>query len=332
MGGIDNQYRIIVSKAGWHERRSRGRVRIDGADRVSFLQALVTNDLQGLRRDLGVYAAYLTPQGRLITDMRIYDRGDSLLLDVPAAVTATLVARLDGLVFSEDVRLSDVTGSVGAISVLGAPAPRLLAAALGADASVMESLPPNGCVEQPAGLVVRSDEVPDPALPMFDLYMPAEAQGDTVSRLETTGIESIGGEIVDALRIEAGRPVFGRDMDEHTIPLEAGLLDRAISLTKGCYVGQEVIVRVLHRGGGRVARRLVKLTFDPSLDTPPEPGTPLRIGAADSGKITSSARSPRLERVIALGYLPREAAEAGGTVTALVGGIERTAEISGLAG
>jgi folate-binding protein YgfZ len=150
---------------------------------------------------------------------------------------------------------------------------------------------------------------------MFDLYMPAEAQGDTISRLETTGIESIGGEIVDALRIEAGRPVFGRDMDEHTIPLEAGLLDRAISLTKGCYVGQEVIVRVLHRGHGRVVRKLVGLRID---GTAPDRGARLFAGQRDIGFVTSAVESPRLG-AIALGYVHRDFLAAGTKVEAETG-------------
>ena len=94
-------------------------------------------------------------------------------------------------------------------------------------------------------------------------------------------------------------------MNEDTIPLEAGLLERAISTTKGCYVGQEIIIRVLHRGGGRVARRLVRVELDPSVTAPPSPGSPLIEGGNEAGVVTSAAISPSTGRVVALGYIKR---------------------------
>ena len=307
----------------------RGRIRIEGRDRVSFLQALLTNDLAALTRERGVYSAYLTPQGRLVSDLRLYDRGDHLLADVPAAVAASLVARLDGLVFAEDVRISDVSGDVGAIRVIGAQAAACLATAVGADSAAITALPPLGCVDRPPVFFTRSDEIEPPA---FDLFFAAAERGSVIDGLQRTGVEPVSEDVGEVLRIEAGRPAFGPDMDDHTIPLEAGLLDRAISLTKGCYVGQEVIVRVLHRGGGRVARRLVKLAFDPALDVVPEASTPVRVDGSDAGRLTSAAFSPGRQRVIALAYLPREAAEASRGVTASVAGREWHADVTGLAG
>jgi folate-binding protein YgfZ len=118
-------------------------------------------------------------------------------------------------------------------------------------------------------------------------------------------------ELFDALRIEAGRPKFGIDMTTDTIPLEAGLLDRAISMTKGCYVGQEVIVRILHRGGGRVARHLVQLTGEAgSRDVPPA-GTGVLDQGRNVGVVTSAAIGPESGRVVMLGYVHRDSAEVG---------------------
>jgi folate-binding protein YgfZ len=113
--------------------------------------------------------------------------------------------------------------------------------------------------------------------------------------------------------VESGMPLFGRDMDEETIPLEAGIESRAISFTKGCYVGQEVIIRVLHRGHGRVARRLVGLTLDG--DRVPEAGAAIRSGDREIGHVTSSSASPALQRPIALAYLHRDFLEPGTAVT-----------------
>ena len=329
MTDIDTQYRIIDSSAGWHERTDRGRIRVEGADRIAFLQALLTNDLAALGPGQGVYSAYLTPQGRMIADLRLYDRANSVLADVPAPGTAALVAKLDALIFAEDVRVSDASIAVSAITVVGARAAALVASATGTVEKALADLPPLGAIDAPPFLLARADTSTRPA---FDVFVDVESRSSAFELLNGVGIEPIGRDVVELLRIEAGRPAFGQDMDEHTIPLEAGLLDRAISLTKGCYVGQEVIVRVLHRGGGRVARRLVTLSFDPALEAPPAPGTMLQVDGRDAGRITSAAHSPRLGRVVALGYVSREDAEAGREASAVVDGRAWRAEVTGLAG
>ena len=135
--------------------------------------------------------------------------------------------------------------------------------------------------------------------------------------IRDAGAVDVDPAVAEVCRIESGRPVFGRDMTEDTIPLEAGIEDRAISLTKGCYVGQEIIIRVLHRGHGRVARRLVGLTLDSGAAVP-VPGAAIRGGDRDIGTITSAALSPALERPIALGYVHRDFVEAGTGVVVVV--------------
>jgi folate-binding protein YgfZ len=130
----------------------------------------------------------------------------------------------------------------------------------------------------------------------------------------------------DALRIEAARPLFGVDMTTDTIPLEAGLLDRAISTTKGCYVGQEVIIRILHRGGGRVAKLLVQFLADPAVTEVPDVGTLVFDQGREVGVITSAAMGPATSRVVALGYVHRDSAEAGRSVTLGPGTIRWTVQ------
>ena len=266
MSSILDEYRTIGGGALWRERRDKGRLRVDGADRAAFLQALVSNDVSALVADSGLYATYLTPQGRMLADLHVYHRGDALLVVVPAEQAASLAARLDGLIFSEDARVADVTSEVAQILVVGGGAADAIAAAIGADALAIEAdasrinaLPSLAQIATPAGFVARSDDV---AVPAFDLFVPAASRDDVVRALERAGAREASRDLVEALRIEAGRPAFGPDMTTDTIPLEAGLLDRAISTTKGCYVGQEIVIRVLHRGGGRVARRLVQLVVD----------------------------------------------------------------------
>ncbi len=153
---------------------------------------------------------------------------------------------------------------------------------------------------QPA-IVTR---VTDTGEPGFDVFVD-RAQLDVLhDALSAQGIGILDAATSDVLRIEAGVPRFHRDMDEETIPLEAGITDRAISLTKGCYVGQEVIIRVLHRGHGRVARKLVGLVLD-SGEAPPS-GATITVQDRDIGRVTSSTVSPALGRPIALGYVHRD--------------------------
>ncbi len=129
----------------------------------------------------------------------------------------------------------------------------------------------------------------------------------------------VDADVAETCRIENGRPAFGKDMTEDTIPLEAGIEDRAISLTKGCYVGQEIIIRVLHRGQGRVARRLVGLTFDPTAAAPAR-GSAIRGGDREIGAVTSAVWSPALGRPIAMGYVHRDFVEPGTAVVVVTGG------------
>lgn len=328
MTDIRDKYRIISTGAGWIDRSSLGRMRVDGRDAVAFLHALVSNDVAALTAGRGAYACWLTPQGRMIADLSIYHRGDHLMIVVPAGLAPALVKRLDQLVFSEDVRVSDVTGAVSQIAVIGGQAATTLAAARSLDASRIVAL---GSLEQIStadAVVARSDNV---ALPGFDVFVPAAGRDALVSALEAAGATSIDDDLDESLRIDARRPRFGVDMTTDTIPLEAGLLERGISTTKGCYVGQEVIIRVLHRGGGRVARRLVSLAFDEALPELPAAGTQLYVDGREVGRITSAAWSPHGRRAIALGYVHRDHADVGRRITADIAGSKTAAEITGFA-
>jgi folate-binding protein YgfZ len=154
-------------------------------------------------------------------------------------------------------------------------------------------------------------------VPGFVIYVDAQQEDEVTAALAARGALHATPATLEAARIEVGYPIFGIDMTSETIPLEAGIEDRAISLTKGCYVGQEVIIRVLHRGQGRVARKLVRLQVEG--DAPPR-GSRLLAGDRDIGFITSAAESPRLGAV-ALGYLHRDFVEAGTAVDVQAGDV-----------
>ena len=277
-------YQEARTSAAFDERRDRGRVQLTGADAQSFLQALVTNDVGSLTAGTGCDAALLTPQGRMITDMHIRMTAQGFLLVVPSDAAAPLAARLDTLIFAEEVAVADVSAATAHFSVVGPGAARAAASVPDAESWTSHELGLEG----------------------IDIVVPIERAGDVRRQLAATAA-ALSDEARTILRIEAGRPEFGIDMDHETIPLEAGLLDRAISTSKGCYVGQEVIIRVLHRGGGRVAKRLVRLRFDGDL---PAAGATLSAGGRDVGRVTSAARSPR-DGAIGLGYVHRDVVREG---------------------
>jgi folate-binding protein YgfZ len=313
MHRTSDEYRTIAGLAGWTGKTPRGRLRIDGRDAASFLHALLSNDVLALHDGQGLYATYLTPQGRLIADMVVYHCGDYLLLDVAPGQAAPLAARFDQAIFSEDVRIGDVSGPVDQLGVIGPAAAEVVARVTSAGVDSLRALPVRSHLVAGDVRIARTDDAP---LPSLDVFFPAAARSALIARLAEAGAVELSADLVEALRIDAGRPAFGVDITGETIPLEAGLLERAISLTKGCYVGQEVIIRVLHRGAGRVAKRLVRLAFDAGVETPPAPGTPLSTEAGDTGRITSAAFSPRAGRVVALGYVHRDAAEVGRRLSA----------------
>jgi len=331
MDDIATQYRIIISAppgAGWIDRTDRGRLRFEGADRVSFLQALLTNDVAGLAPGAGTLALYLTPQGRSIADLHVFVLSDSVLADVPGPVTAKLAAALDALVFTEDVRVTDVSSAIRQISVVGAGAAAVLSDLTGKTEDALTELPVWSHVPLPGGIVARTDEF---GVKSWDVLVDQAELIGVVDALERHGVMRASDAVAELLRIEAGHPRFGVDFTEETIPLEAGLLDRAISRTKGCYVGQEVIIRVLDRGAGRVAKRLVRLSVDGMRDLPPT-GARILFDGRDVGQLTSVAMSPNAGGAHALGYVARDVAEPERTVTLSWADRTTPARITGFAG
>jgi folate-binding protein YgfZ len=314
------QYDALRSGAGLLDRRARGRLELTGADRLSYLQGLLTNDIQALQPGTGCYAALLTAQGRMISDMRVSELGAKVLIDLPHHTAEAVRQRLADFIFSEDVEVFDIRPSHVQFGLYGPRASECLAAVLTqpteADPSPLPREPLDGMALNANAPwqfgsaiveVVRSDDF---GARGFELFVAADAASDLSQALLENGALEVGAASVDVTRVEAGRPEFGIDMDEHTIPLEAGIEDRAISLTKGCYVGQEIIIRVLHRGGGRVAKHLVGLV-SPSSDERFERDDRLFADGRDVGGVTSAVISPALGRPIGLGYVHRDHARPG---------------------
>lgn len=296
MSSVD-AYQGLRRSAGAVRRSDRGVLTVRGADRLTWLQGLLTNDVLALPVGGVCDAAYLTPQGRMIADMRVVNGPDGVFLDVPASLAASLRAKLDGLLFAEDASIVDDSGRLALIDAHGP-----LATTLRGDALIT--------IAASAEAVVFDGVFGVPSISIFAAHEEAES---IVARLGASGVPEVSLETLNVLRVEAGRPAFLVDMDEHTIPLEAGLEERAISFTKGCYVGQEVIVRVMHRGQGRVAKKLVGLLL--AGHEPPPAGSSIAASDREVGRVTSAVWSPALSRPIALGYVHRDFFEPGTSLT-----------------
>jgi folate-binding protein YgfZ len=306
---LSDQYRALQESAVLGAVAPRLAVGVAGKDRASYLQGLLTNDIQALTPGSGCYAAWLTPQGRMITDLHVFESGDMILLDVPAALLPATVERLDQFLFSEDVQLADLSSSLAGVWIHGPAAARIVESALaGAEslASWENYRNARAAFEGAPVVVARVDQL---GAPGFVIYVEPARKPDLERALQAQGAASADRDTLEIARIESGYPAFGVDMTEDTIPLEAGIEGRAISLTKGCYVGQEVIIRVLHRGQGRVAKKLVGIRADAEIRA----GAKIYSDAREIGLVTSAAQSPRLG-AIGLGYVHRDFVEPGTSV------------------
>jgi len=320
---LEDGYRAIRERAAIGAVAPRVQIAVSGADRAAYLQGLLTNDIQSLAPGTGCYSAWLSPQGRMLTDMHVLESGGMILLDVPAEVVDATVARLEQFIFTEDVRVGSMAASLTGVWLHGPQSPSVLERVFQGAHGLADwpeyrhaqfELPtsPKGYVGQAGDHPVSVARIGQLGVPGYCVYLERTFEQALVSALEGAGASRVPAEAIDAARIEAGYPVFGLDMTDDTIPLEAGIEQRAISFTKGCYVGQEVIIRVLHRGHGRVARRLVGLTID---GPKPARGAKLYSGDREIGMVTSAAELPGAG-TIALGYVHRDFVAPGTDVEA----------------
>ncbi|MHB1844083.1 MAG: CAF17-like 4Fe-4S cluster assembly/insertion protein YgfZ, partial [Deltaproteobacteria bacterium] len=290
--------------AGLVELSNRGRLAAVGPDRSSWLQGMVTADVGRLEPGQGCAATAVTAKGRLVAALRIFKRPDELWLDVDESRAGPLAEQLRHLLIMEDCELVDRSERS---AMLGLHGPRALSLLRGLAEALPSALPEHAQAEiaiagQPA-VAIGSREL---GLDGIDLWLAPAACAPIWEALRQAGATPIGGDAAELLRLEAGRPRFGAELDEGTLPLEAGL-ERTISYDKGCYVGQEIIARATYRG--HVNRKLVGLWLSGEAAAPA--GTKLALGDKEVGELRSSAVSPRFGRPIALGYARREALAPG---------------------
>jgi folate-binding protein YgfZ len=286
-----DDFTAITQACGLLDRSERGKLALSGSDAKSFLQGQVSNDVEGLAPGTGCYAAFLTPKGKMLGDLRILDAGDELLLDTERVALQELFNMIRRFSVGYDVELHKRTLERGLLSLIGPTAAELLGPArLGEREHSHIEVEFHGV----AARAIRTDVG-------VDLLCDSADTARLDVALAKSGAAPVSLEAVECLRIEHGRPRYGVDLDDSVIPQEAGLNERAISFTKGCYVGQETVARLFYRG--KPNRQLRGLRCSAPLSG----GETLSFEGRAVGRVSSTAVSPRFGP-IALALIRREAA------------------------
>ena len=308
-----SEYEALRNSAGIIDISNRGKLSLSGKEHLKFLQGIVTNDVNKLEVGGGLYATFLTPKGRLIADMRIYRKNDSVLIDLEPGLNEKVGELFLKYRISYKVNIDDSTENVSLISVQGQRSKELIEKTLGEEIPLMSEYSYflnnfNGAET----MIAKANRTGEDG---FDIYIPSDGNDKSlwdhlVKNGEEFQAKPIGHWATETARIEAGIPRYGVDMNENTIPIEAGLW-HALSFEKGCYVGQEVIARIKWRG--HVNWHLVGFEID---DKDIEiKDNKIFDGEREIGYITSSSFSPTYNKVLALGYIRREFNKPGTNVS-----------------
>ena len=280
----------------------RGGIDVTGSERVRWLDGMVTQDVAGIPTGGAAPAFVLTHQGRIVSDVWIWAFEDRLHLDLERAAVAPVITHLDRFIIADDVTLTDTSGRLARWTLEGAGAARALAEALGGDPADDFSGGERDVGGFPVTIVAHGLIEASGA----QLMAPAEAREAVDAALSSTGAAAWTAADFEARRIERGIPWYGKELDPSVLPAEVRQ-DRAISTTKGCYAGQEVVARM--RSRARVANLLVALHFD-SAGALPEAGSELTIEGRKVGELTSVAPRPGAAG-LGLGYVKAAHAEPG---------------------
>jgi folate-binding protein YgfZ len=285
------EYAQLVEGCGLIDRSERGKLALTGSGAAEFLNGQVTNEIAALEPGAGVYAAFLTHKGKMLGDLRVLrTEDDELLLDTERVALQALFDMIRRYKVGFDVELHKRTLQSGLLSLVG-PQARAIA-----DAS---DLPSDEHAHRVATIDGRSVRLIVTAFGV-DVLCSSDDTSAVAAALRSAGAVDVGEDVAEIVRVERGRPRYGLDLDDATIPQEAGLNDRAVSFTKGCYVGQETVARLFYKG--KPNRHLRGLR----LSSPVAPGAELVLGEKVVGRVGSSVVSP-VHGPIALALVRREA-------------------------
>jgi len=299
---------------------SRGRIRVSGSEATMFLNGLITNDVKNLAQNRWMPAVFPTVQGRLIGVVRVIrGNGPEFLIDTESTSHEAVLKTISRFTLAGDFKVADVTSETALLTVQGQGAGEILQ-----NVFSVSDLPDNGVVEttwqNAAATIIRATHTGEAG---FDVIVDSSRKAELQQAFEKAGAQPIGEDTFEILRVEAGIARFGIDMDETNVVPETNL-DDAVSFTKGCYVGQEIIVRIKHRG--HPAKKLTGLRFQ--TDQPIEPGAIINSKEnQEIGRVTSAVISPRLGS-IGLGYVRYEHITEG-THVVVGDGIEAIVGING---
>jgi folate-binding protein YgfZ len=301
---LAGEYGAMTERCGLVDRSERGKLALTGSETRQFLHGQVSNDIEALEPGQGCYAAFLTPKGKMLGDLRVLNLGDELFLDTERVSLQALFNMIRNFKLGSDVELHKRTLERGLLSLVGPDAREAAGARELGPAEHDNTAGEIGGV--PVRLVATAAGV--------DLICDAERTDDLKAAL--AGVPEVSEAAAEVVRVESGRPRYGLDLDESVIPQEAALNERAVSFTKGCYVGQETVARLFYRG--KPNRHLRGLR----LSEPAATGDALRLGERQVGRLGSSVVSPALGP-IGLAIVRREAAP-GDTVTVGDSGLTAT--------
>jgi folate-binding protein YgfZ len=294
------EYWAIRNHVGLADLSHIGLLRVTGKDRLSFLNGLLTNEVLKLSEGVGVRSALLNTKARVLADLYLYAREDDLIIDTGDVPSARVRDVLDRFIITEDVRVGDVTEQFVHLTLQGPQVAETARELLGTTLAELKSLQHK--MLGPT-MIVNHDRTDQSG---YDLIIPNDEAESVWQGFLLKGVTPIGQDALEILRLEAGYPKYGTDVDENIIILEAGYRD-AISFNKGCYLGQEVVARATHIG--RVNKNLVQ--FQTSSDHVPLPKSKINSNGKEAGYVTSAAFSPGLKAVVGLGYAQRDFAKEG---------------------
>jgi folate-binding protein YgfZ len=311
-GDTAAEHAALRDSAGIFDLSYRSRLVLSGADRARFLHGQVTNDIKSLRTGEGCYAALTTAKGKMQSDLYVYALADELLLDFEPGLAAAVSERLEKYIVADDVQVVDVSVLYGLLSVQG-PMAEEVVRGMGLHNAVPAKALGSVKIEDPALGEIYLMNQPRLGNSGFDLFVPAATVGAVAEKLmsaaKVSGGRPCGWDALEIVRVEAGIPRFGADMEETNFPQECGIEERAMSYQKGCYIGQEVLNRI--HTMGHVNRSLCGLRLPDDLRSLPSKGEKLFLAGKEVGHVTSAVYSPAHKANIALGIVRRDAHRAG---------------------
>jgi folate-binding protein YgfZ len=321
------EYEAARRAVGLVDLSFRSLLEVTGGDRVRWLNGQITNDVKGLQADQGMLAAALNVKGHILADLAVYGLPESIWVDLNRDRVETVAAAFDRYIIADDVVVSKIGDRVAHLMVVGPRATGLLARVAGREAAGLS--PWHHREARIDGVSVRVVSSRWLAMFGYDVLVPAARAGEVWATLaragEADGLQPVGLAALERLRVEAGWPWYGVDFDESHLLMEA-LTRGHVSFTKGCYIGQEVVIRIEHQG--HVNKRLCGLLV--AGEEVPPAGSGLSLGERKVGAITSAAFSPDLRRVIALGYVRHECWEVGTTLRLVSGEASSEAQVAAL--